>query len=338
MIVFNAATGQRAGSAGRQGVARRSNPIGRIVGNHNVQGYLYIAPWLFGFIVFGLKPLIELIYHSFTKYNLYLPPQWVGPKNYQDILTNDPIFGQVAQNMLIYVIGATIVSIVVALFFATLLARDFRGNHVFRIIIYVPSLLIGTATGALFKQVFRGDENGLANMFLHLFGVGPVNWITNYDQPVFVLVPLILVNLWFIGGGMIIFLAGIKSIPPSLYEAAQMDGAGAWRCFRTVTLPLLAPVIIFNTIMTLIGHLQVFETPLIFATSGGMTGTDVLGYHYNLAFFLTYLYRVAFIDGDFGYGSALAVIIFAAALILTVIVLWVGRRYTYYGQQLAEAE
>jgi len=334
----NTVTGPRARLVGRQGAARSSNPIGQLLRNDNVQGYLYIAPWLFGFLIFGLKPLLELIYHSFTKYNLYLPPQWVGTKNYQQLLTNDPIFVQVAQNMLIYVVGATVVSIGVALFFATLLARNFRGNHVFRIILYVPSLLIGTATGALFKQVFRGDENGLANMFLSLFGIGPVNWITNYDQPLFALLPLVLVNLWFIGGAMIIFLAGIKSIAPSLYEAAQVDGAGPWRCFRTITLPLLAPVIIFNTIMTLIGHLQVFETPLIFASSGGMTGTDVLGYHNNLAFFLTYLYRTAFIDGDFGYGSALAVLIFLVALVLTVLVLWIGRRYTYYGQQLAEAE
>ncbi len=331
--MFNAATGQRTRArVGRPGF------IGRLLRGDDLQGYLYIAPWLFGFLVFGLKPLIELVYHSFTRFNLFSSPRWVGTHNYQELLTNDSIFGRTAQNMLVYVVGATIVTICVGLFFGTLLARQFRGNHVFRIILYVPSLLIGTATGALFKQVFRGDENGLANIFLGLFGLGPVNWVNDFNHPQFVLLPLVLVNLWFVGGTMIIFLAGVKGISPAYYEAAQMDGAGPWRSFRSITLPLLAPVIIFNTIMTLIGHLQVFETPLIFASSGGVTGTDPLGYHDNLAFFLTYLYRTAFVDGDYGYGSALAVIIFAVALVLTFLVLWVGRRYTYYGQQLAEAE
>lgn len=336
--MLDAASGQRGGVAMRREGSARPNPIARLARSKHVQGYLYVGPWLFGFLVFWLKPLIDLVSHSFAHYNLFSPPRPVGFDNYRRLLTNDAIFAQVAQNMLVYVLGATILSILTGLFFATLLAREFRFNHGFRIIIYVPSLLIGTATGVLFKQVFRGDENGLLNTVLALFGLGPVNWLNNFNQPQFVLLPLVLVNLWFIGGTMIIFLAGIKSIAPSLYEAASIDGAGTWQSFRSITLPLLAPVIIFNSVMTLIGHLQVFETPLIFASSGGLTGTDVLGYHNNLAFFLTYLYREAFVDGNFGYGSALAVVIFAVALVLTALVLWIGRRYTYYGQQLAEAE
>jgi len=166
---------------------------------------------------------------------------------------------------------------------------------------------------------------------LGLAGVGPVNWLGDSDRPWLALVALILVNVWFAGGTMLIFLAGLKGIPATYFEAARIDGAGPWQMLRKVTLPMLSPVIVFNTIMVLIGHIQVFETPLAFANNGGVATGNPLGYENSLGTFVTYLYVKGFIYQDMGYASALAFIMFALTLVLTVIVLWLARRFTAYG-------
>ena len=329
----------RRGSRPKSGSS--SGLAARIWRNRHVQGYLYVGLWIVGFALFFIRPLIDLVAHSFTQFDLFTPPTPVGWDNYDRLFTNDPIFVQVVKNMVVYVFGATCVTMGLGLLFGVLLSRHFRFNHFFRVLLYAPSLLTGMATGVLFNQVFRNDENGLANVLLGQLGFSPVNWIQNYDQEWFALIALILVNVWFIGGTMIIFIAGINGINPAYYEAAAIDGAGPFRRFTSVTLPLLSPVILFNTVMVLVGHLQVFETPLIFSGGGGNAGsntnTDILGYHYSLGFFLTYLYRLGWVNNRFGYASALAVVIFLVAMVLTAVVFWIGRKYTYYGQQLAEA-
>ena len=311
----------------------------RLRRNHALQGYLFISPWLFGFLVLGLWPLLNTFYNSFTKYNLFSDPEWIGTKNYVDIFTKDPIFQQASLNMLWYVTAATIISICGGLFLALLLNKSFPGNHFFRTLFYVPSLLVGVAIALLFKQMYASGENGLINTFLSFFHLGPVNWLKDYDHPAVAVLALIMVNLWFIGGTMLIFLAGLKGISNTYYEAAKIDGANAWHTFWRVTLPLLSPVLVFNTILALIGHIQVFETPLIFAASQGGLATvgsnasSPLGYHNNLATFLTYIYVRAFVYNDYGYASALAVVVFAITLLLTLIVLGMSNRFTYYDGQ-----
>jgi ABC-type sugar transport system permease subunit len=312
----------------RSNVRRPARPWLRREG---VQGYLYISPWIVGFLVFGVAPLLAAFVSSFTKASIFRTKGWVGLDNYRTILTDDPVFADVARNTILYVLASTAVSIGLGLALALLLSKDFRGNHVFRTIIYVPSLLVGIATAYLFKQVFRGGEVGLANSALGLLGVGPVNWLGDSRHPWFALVALILVNIWFVGGTMLIFLAGLKGIPPMYYEAARMDGAGPWQLFRRITLPLLSPVLVFNTIMVLIGHIQVFETPLAFANNGGVSTGNPLGYENSLGTFMTYLYVKGFVYQDMGYASALAFIVFAITLVLTVAVLWLSRRFTAYG-------
>jgi multiple sugar transport system permease protein len=304
-------------------------------GSEGLKGYLYISPWLIGFLAFGLWPLLDTFYNSFTKYNLFGSPRWIGLKNYEDIFTKDHIFAQASLNMAVYVILATIISICGGLLLAILLNQRFPGNHIFRTIFYVPSLLVGVAIGILFKQIFASGQNGLANQFLSLFHAGPISWLQDYNHPIVALIALVLVNLWFMGGTMLIFLAGLKSISAVYYEAARIDGAGKWRIFWSVTLPLLSPVIVFNTILTLIGHMQVFETPLVFAVAQGSVASGTsnpLGYHNNLATFLTYIYERAFIFNDFGYASALAVVVFIITLLLTLIVLSASR-FMYGGDQ-----
>ncbi len=306
-------------------------PIWRFLHKEGVSGYLFISPWIIGFLLFYLYPLANTFYDSFTDYKLFGDPQWIGLKNYQKLLFQDQIFRDAAGHMLLYVVLATVIYIVGGLGLALLLNRAFPGNHFFRTVFYLPSLMVGVAIGSMFVQVFQSGDFGLMNEVLGIFHIPPVNWLNNYDHPIMGLFALILVNFWFVGGTMLIFLAGLKGIAVSYYEAARIDGAGPWQCFRFITLPLLTPVIVFNMIMTLIGHLQVFDTPLIFAGGGsGSIGvsTSVLGYRNTLSMFLTYLYQEAFVNHNYGYGSAIAVVVFLITLILTGVVLLVFRSST----------
>lgn len=306
----------------------------RLRRNEKFMGYLFISPWLIGFLVFGLWPLLNMFYDSLTSYNLFQPPQWIGLQNYTQIFTKDIIFRQAAANMLLYVVLATAIYIVGGLLLALLLQHHFPGNHVFRVIFYVPSLLVGVATGILFKQVFASGENGLANVFLSLFHLGPVNWLQDINHTFLAVIALILVNFWFMGGTMLIFIAGLKGISSTYYEAAQIDGAGRWHIFWNVTLPLLSPVVIFNVIMALIANIQVYATPIVFASTetAGMTGGNPLGYQNNLATFLPYIYVKAFQYDQFGYAAALSVIVFIISLLLALLVLSSGR-FTYNSGQ-----
>ncbi|GCE50125.1 multiple sugar transport system permease protein [Thermosporothrix hazakensis] len=303
----------------------------RFFGREAVAGYLFISPWIIGFLLFYLYPLLNTIYNSFTRYKLFGKPQWIGFQNYEQLLFHDPVFAATCWHMLLYVTASTVIYIVGGLALALLLSRAFPGNHFFRTVLYLPSLMVGVAIGSMFVQVFNAGEYGLFNTILGLFGIAPVNWLNNYNNPEIGLVALIFVNFWFVGGTMLIFIAGLKGISQTYYEAARIDGAGAWHRFRYITLPLLTPVILFNTIMTLIGHIQVFDTALIFAGGGsgsvGVSGLgSVLGYHNSLSTFLTYLYQQAFVSRNYGYGSALAVVIFLITLVLTIVVLLIFRR------------
>ena len=321
----------------RHDEGKKASALQRLLRSEGLKGYLFISPWIVGFLAFGLWPLLNTFYNSFTKYDLFGSPIWIGLKNYQQIFFHDPVFAQVSLNMLLYVTASTVISISGGLLLALLLNREFPGNHIFRVLLYVPSLMVGVAIALMFKQIFASGNAGLVNLFLQFFHLGPYNWLQDYNFPLRSLISLILVNLWFVGGTMLIFLAGLKGISQTYYEAAKIDGAGSWRTFRYVTLPLLSPVIVFNTILTLIGHIQVFETPLAFAVGGsgsvGNNSINPLGYHDSLGTFLTYLYLRAFVYGDFGYASALAVIVFVLTLILTLLVLLSSKRFTFYAEE-----
>jgi ABC-type sugar transport system permease subunit len=187
--------------------------------------------------------------------------------------------------------------------------------------------------GAMFVQVFNAENYGLLNYVLGFFHIPPVQWLNNYDHPIMGMIALIMVTLWFMGGAMLIFIAGLKGISRTYYDAARIDGAGPWQRFRSITLPLLTPVLLFNTVVTLINNIQAFSLPLIFAGGGSGsigTTTSVLGYRDSLSMFLTYLYQEAFIDHKYGYASALAMVVFLISLVLTALVLVIFQRFTYY--------
>jgi ABC-type sugar transport system permease subunit len=304
--------------------------------NENSKGYLFISPWFIGFLLFGLIPLGTAVKNSFTTATLFKPGAWVGLQNYVQILSTDKIFGVATTNMLRYLALSIPLVILLSLFLAVLLSRRFPGNHIFRSIIYAPSLVVGAASGIMFKYVFGGGEIGLFNQALALFGVASIDWVNDSNRLYLAMMGLVILNLWFVGGTMIIFLAAIKGISPDYYEAARIDGADAFQLFRSITLPLIAPTLVFNSIMTLIGQIQLFDMPLIFATSaagGFSTGGNPLGVKNNLATFMTYMYYRGFVKLDIGYASAIAIVIFVITFVLSVFVMWLSRRFSYYGEQ-----
>jgi ABC-type sugar transport system permease subunit len=314
----------------------RTQPVGslkRFLRQEKVAGYLFISPWIIGFLAFYLYPLLDTVYNSFTDMQLFGTPQWVGWQNYQKLLTQDPAFALACLNMLLYVLAATAIYILGGLGLALLLQHKFPGNHAFRIIFYLPSLMVGVGIGSMFVQVFNEQNYGLLNEVLAIFHIPNVEWLHNYNHPIMAMIALIITTFWFMGGAMLIFIAGLKGISKTYHEAAHIDGANSWRRFLSITLPLLTPVILFNTVMTLISNIQAFALPLIFASQGNSSiGSinSVLGYHNSLSMFLPYLYQEAFIYHQYGYASALAMIIFVITLVLTAIVLLIFQRFTYY--------
>ncbi len=312
---------------------KAAGALRRFLRKEAVAGYLFILPWIIGFLAFQLYPLLDTVYNSFTKLGLFGSPEWVGWQNYQELFSQDTDFRQALWHMLFYVIVSTIIYITGGLIMALVLQNKFRFNHAFRIIYYLPSLMVGVGIGSMMVQVFNSQNYGLINWVLGFFHVPPVQWLMNYDYPIMGMIALILVTFWFMGGAMLIFIAGLKGISPTFYDAAKIDGAGPWQRFRKVTLPLLTPVLLFNTVITLIGNIQAFALPLIFSGGGsGSVGsvTSVLGYRSSLSMFLTYLFQEGFVDHHYGYASALAMVIFAISLILTAIVLVIFQRFTYY--------
>ena len=308
-------------------------PIRRFLRKEKVAGYLFISPWLIGFLAFQLYPLLDTVYNSFNKLGLFGQPEWVGWQNYQQLFSLDADFRLALGNMVLFVLGSTVIYIAGGLILALALQSKFPGHHAFRIIFYLPSLMVGVGIGAMMVQVFNSENYGLLNYVLGFLHIPPVQWLNNYDHPVVGVIALVLVSFWFMGGAMLIFIAGLKGISTTYYDAARMDGANAWHRFRSITLPLLTPVLLFNTVITLINNIQAFALPLIFAGGGGGsigTTTSVLGYRDSLSMFLTYLYQEAFIDHKYGYASALAMVIFVISLILTAVVLVIFQRFTYY--------
>ena len=257
---------------------------------------LFLSPWLLGFVVFTLGPVLASLYLSFTKFDLLTPPVWIGADNYVRMFSGDYRFYQALKVTFTYLMFEVPLKLAFALLIATLLDKAVRGGGVYRAIFYIPSLLGGSvAIAVLWRQLFEG--NGTVNqVLLWLFGIQGPSWISNPNTAVYTLVIL---AIWQFGSPMIIFLAGLRQIPQDLYEAASMDGATKFRQFRRITLPLLAPVIFFNMVLQVIEGFKAF-TPA-FIISGG-TGGPVD----STLFYTLFLYQEAFAYFRMGYAAALA--------------------------------
>ncbi|WP_414684699.1 carbohydrate ABC transporter permease [Microbacterium sp.] len=282
-------------------------------------GYGFLVPWLVGFFGLTLIPMAYSLYLSFTSYNIFSPPKWIGFDNYIRMFTSDPAFIQSAQITLIYVVVGTPITLAAALAVAMLLNYRDRGAGFFRSAFYAPSLIGGSVSVAIvWRAMFASDgpvDNGLSSIGIDLGG-----WIGN---PALVLPAMILLAIWQFGATMVIFLAGLKQIPKELYEAAEMDGAGAWHRFRAVTLPMLSPVIFFNLLLGLIGAFQVFASAYIISNgTGGPAGMT--------NFITLYLYKRGFSDGQMGYAAAIAWVLLIVVAVIAFILFRTQRSWVHY--------
>lgn len=262
---------------------------------NNAPGYLFLLPWLIGFLGLTIGPIISSFYLSFTNFDLLTPPRWIGADNYIRMFTNDPKFVASIRVTLFFVIFSVPLKLAFALGVALLLNRGMRGLPLYRALFYLPSLLgASVAIAILWRQLFAGD--GLVNQVLANFGIEGPSWISN---PRYSLWTLIILSIWQFGSPMIIFLAGLRQIPQDMYEAASLDGASKSRMFWKITLPLLTPVVFFNAIIQTIEAFKSF-TPA-FIISGG-TGNPIN----STLFYTLYLFQEAFGYFRMGYASALA--------------------------------
>ncbi|WP_309127483.1 sugar ABC transporter permease [Microbacterium sp.] len=282
-------------------------------------GYAFLTPWLIGFLGLTLVPMAYSLYLSFTRYNIFQPPRLIGFDNYIRLFTKDPVFLQSAEITLVYVFVGTPITLAAALGVAMLLNYRDKGAGFFRSAFYAPSLIGASVSVAIvWRAMFSTD--GPVDSGLQIFGINLGGWIGN---PPMVLPMMILLHVWTFGSTMVIFLAGLKQIPKELYEAAEMDGAGAWRRFRAVTLPMLSPVMFFNLLLGLIGAFQVFASAYIISNgTGGPAGMT--------NFITVYLYKRGFSDGQMGYAAAMAWVLLIVVALLAFILFRTQKSWVHY--------
>lgn len=270
--------------------------------------YMFISPWLLGFFLLTCIPLIYSIYLSLTEYSGLSAPTFVGLQNYRDLIFADDLFWKSLGNAMSYAVMAVPTSLVLALIIALLLTRETKTSNFFQIIFFFPSIAAGVAVYTVVKFLFRG-EGGLVNYILSVIGIEGPRWLTD---PSWAMIALVLTNLIFCGQQMLIFLAGIKQIPISYYEAAKIDGANNMQCFFKITFPLISKVFVFNLIMGIINAFQVYVQPLVMTGGGPFKKT----YMYAM-----YIYDSGFSYGRFGYAAALAWIMYLIILFISGVVL-----------------
>lgn len=308
---------------------RRPRKMSRLARQEAITGWLFASPWIIGFLAFTLGPMLFSAYVSFTEYNIIRIPEWVGFENYERIL-RDRFFWKSLENTF-WLVGFKVpIVMVVSITIALLLNTKIPFERFFRTIIYLPNVLSGVAAVFLWQWILAPD--GLLNAGLASIGIRGPGWFAdpNWTKP-----GLIVMGMWWIGGNILIYLASLKAIPQTLYEAASIDGASWWARIRHITLPMLSPTIFFQIITSIIGTFQIFETVYIIS---GSRGADVGlgGPGQSLLFYVLYLYNRAFGKvGEarglqMGYASALAWILFFIILAITLIQIWLSKRWVYY--------
>ncbi|GGL78068.1 carbohydrate ABC transporter permease [Wenxinia marina] len=285
----------------------------------NLSGFLFMLPWLIGFVVFMAGPLLASLYLSFTRYDLFTAPEWRGTANYERLFFRDRTFADSMQVTVVYVLTSVPLRLGFALAVAMLLNRGVRGLPLYRAIYYLPSLIGGSVAIAILWRELFGYE-GLINDILVPLGFERMSWIGSPDTA---LSTLVVLAAWQFGSPMVIFLAGLKQIPKELYEAADMDGGGPVQKFFYITLPMLTPVIFFNLLMQMISAFQAFTPAYIVSEgTGGPAGSTL--------FYTLYLYQQAFSFHRMGYASAMAWVLLAIVATVTMVNFVLSRRWVYY--------
>jgi len=293
---------------------RRPNRLAR---REAITFYLCISPWILGFLIFTLGPVAASFGLSFTRWDLLSPPVFTGLRNYTH-MRDDKLFWQSLSVTVRYTLMYVPTELVGGLLLALLMNQaGVRGIRAVRTIYYLPTVISGVAFVVVWMWIFN-PQAGLINATLARVGIEGPRWLAD---PNTALTALWMMSLWGLGRTAIIYLAGLKAIPPELYEAAEMDGAGSWPSFVYVTLPMLTPTIFFNLVLSIIATFQTFTSAFV-ATNGGPLDSTL--------FFVLYLYRKAFQEFQMGYAAALAWVLFLVILVLTLLVVRSGQWWVYY--------
>ena len=282
----------------------------------NIEGYLYILPWLAGLLLFFLGPMLASIGLSFTKYEILTPMEWIGLENYK-ALFQDPKFYKSLSNTVYYVMGVVPLRIVLGLMLAVLLNSKLPGMRLYRTAFYIPSVTAGVAIALLWTWIFE-PMYGVLNNILAVFGIEGPPWLGSES---WAMPAMIIMGAWHTGRSMLVSLAGLQSVPPHLYEVVDLDGGGDWRKFWHITVPLMTPIIFFNIVVETIATFQVFANAFIM-TGGGPNNATLV--------YILYLYYNAFQFLHMGYASAMAWILFFIIFGLTLFQVWGSRRWVYY--------
>jgi ABC-type sugar transport system permease subunit len=285
-------------------------------------GYVFIAPWIIGFLAFTVIPMIATLAFSFTNINLAQaePLQFVGLKNYEALLKDRQVWASLGITLKFALIALPL-AVVLPLLFALLLhSRHLLGSGIFRVLFFLPYVVPFVATVFIWGGMLN-PSTGWINVALEAIGVEkPPPWL---EDPSWVYPGLALIGVWGIGAGMIVYLAGLKGIPTDLYEAAKIDGAGAWASLRHITIPMLTPVIFYTIVLSVVEVMQYFLVPLVLQDGTGEPGGSTM--FYNL-----YLYKNFFTFQNMSYGATLAWLLFAITMAITLVLFGTARRWVYY--------
>jgi multiple sugar transport system permease protein len=286
----------------------------------NLEGWAFASPWLLGFTLFTAGPMLASAVLAFTDWDLLSTPRFAGFANFDKALFRDPLVWHSLKVTTLYAAISVPLNIGVGLTLALLLNSGVRGLRLYRTVFFLPSVLSGVAVALLWRWVYE-NQFGLANTMLQYIGLSGPNWL---GDGVWAVPSLIIMNLWTVGGGMVIYLAALQGIPTDLYEAAEVDGADWWPKLTRITIPLVTPALFFQLVIGLVQALQVFTQPYVMTQGGPYNST---------LFFVLYLYQNAFQYFQMGYASTLAWILFAYILVLTLFVFRGGDSWVHYEGQ-----
>lgn len=281
------------------------------------QGFLYVLPWLFGFLILQLYPFITSLYYSFCDYSILSEARFIGIDNYAKLFTRDREFWPAMLATLRFTAMTVPGKLILAMIVALLMNQKIRGINLIRTVYYIPSLFGGSvAVCALWKLMF--NDKGIINAFLQNLGIPTLSWLGNPD---IAMTTICLMEIWQFGSSMILFLAALKNVPQHLYEAAEIDGAGKIRTFFNITIPQISPIILFNLLMQLIQALQNFTSAMVITRGGPVKSTYVLGLK---------LYMDGFSNYKMGYASATSWVIFTVILFATLLLMRSSSAWVHY--------
>ncbi|MEV8037224.1 sugar ABC transporter permease [Streptomyces sp. NPDC086182] len=284
----------------------------------NLAGYLFMSPWIAGFLLLTAGPMAASLYFAFTDYNLFDSPRWIGFDNFTTMF-DDPRWQKSVEVTAKYVVIGTPLKLLLALGVALLLAQSRRGQAVYRAAFYAPSLIgASVSVGFVWRALFSDDA--VVDRTQSFLGLHTGGWV---GDPGWVLYSLVALTVWQFGAPMVIFLAGLKQVPKELYEAAEVDGAGPLRRFWSITLPMISPVLFFNVLLETIHSFQIFGSAYVVSntTCGPADATLV---------YTCYLYQKGFKESQMGFASAMAWMLLLAVALVTAVLFWTQKRWVHY--------